>query len=176
MGWLCVLFTFETIAMLKRFVKYYKPHLKLLAVTMAVAIGGSVCKLFVPALARKVMNTYLPDENLTMLWGTLSVMLVLIAFTSVFSYIRVKWGHILGVRMEYDMRTDFFGHIQKLSFNYFDNEKTGNIMSRISNDLNRIAEVAHHAPEDILLSTTLIIGSFVIMFNFNAKYRPNLKF
>lgn len=154
--------------MLIRFVKYYKPHLRLLAVTMLAAIGGSVCKLFVPALARKVLNTYLPDENLLMLWGTLAIMLGLIAFTSVFSYIRVKWGHVLGVRMEYDMRTDFFGHIQKLSFNYFDNEKTGNIMSRISNDLNRIAEVAHHAPEDILLSATLIIGSFIIMFNLNV--------
>ncbi len=86
----------------------------------------------------------------------------------VFEFIRMKWGHILGVRMEYDMREDIFRHIQKLSFNYFDNTKTGHIMSRISNDLNTIAEVAHHAPEDLILSFFLIVGSFIFMFSFNS--------
>ncbi len=154
--------------MLKRFVKYYRPHIRLLALTMFVAVAGSACKLFIPAFARTILNTHLPNENMSAVRIYLAVMLALIALTSVLSYIRVKWGHILGVRMEYDMRTDLFSHIQKLSFNYFDNVKTGHIMSRISNDLNTIAEVAHHAPEDILISTSLIIGAFAVMFTFNA--------
>jgi len=154
--------------MLKRFIKYYRPHTGLLVPTMFAAIAGSVCKLFIPAFARTILNTHLPNRDTRAVWISLIVMLALIALTSILSYIRVKWGHILGVRMEYDMRTDLFSHIQKLSFNYFDNVKTGHIMSRISNDLNTIAEVAHHAPEDILISTSLIIGAFVIMFTFNA--------
>ena len=154
--------------MLKRFVKYYRPHKRLLVTTMLAAIAGSVCKLFIPAFARTILNTHLPNRDTQAVWIYLIVMLALIALTSALSYIRVKWGHILGVRMEYDMRTDLFSHIQKLSFNYFDNVKTGHIMSRISNDLNTIAEVAHHAPEDILISTSLIIGAFIMMFTFNA--------
>ncbi|MHC5083468.1 MAG: ABC transporter ATP-binding protein, partial [Planctomycetota bacterium] len=93
---------------------------------------------------------------------------MLIVLATVMSYIRVRWGHVLGVRMEFDMRADFFTHLQKLSFNYFDNVKTGHLMSRISNDLNQIAEVAHHAPEDLLISISLIIGAFTVMFHFNV--------
>jgi ABC-type multidrug transport system fused ATPase/permease subunit len=86
----------------------------------------------------------------------------------VLNYIRMKWGHILGVRMETDMRRDIFRHIQKLSFSYFDNVKTGHIMSRISNDLNMIAEVAHHAPEDLIISLVIILGAYVFMFVFSV--------
>jgi len=80
----------------------------------------------------------------------------------------MRWGHVLGVRMESDMRADIFQHLQKLSFTYYDNVKTGHIMSRISNDLNTIAEVAHHAPEDLLISVFTIFGSFYFMFSFNS--------
>jgi len=154
--------------MLRRFVKYYRRHLRLLAITLFAAVAGAACKLFIPAFARTILRTHLPNGDITTVWIYLAAMLGLILLTSVLSYIRVKWGHILGVRMEYDMRGDLFSHIQKLSFNYFDNVKTGHIISRISNDLNTIAEIAHHAPEDILISTCLIIGAFVIMFTFNA--------
>jgi len=83
------------------------------------------------------------------------------------NYVRIKWGHIMGVRMEADMRQDLFRHVQKLSFTYFDNTKTGHIMSRISNDLNLISEVAHHAPEDLLISVVVIIGAYAFMFMFS---------
>ncbi len=89
-------------------------------------------------------------------------------FKTIFQYIRMRWGHVLGVRMEFDMRADIFQHLQKLSFTYYDNVKTGHIMSRISNDLNTIAEVAHHAPEDLLISVFTILGSFYFMFQFNT--------
>ncbi len=92
----------------------------------------------------------------------------MVGVLTILNFIRIKWGHILGVRMEYDMREDIFRHIQKLSFTYFDNTKTGHIMSRISNDLSKISEVAHHAPEDLIISLAVITGAFVFMFAFSA--------
>ncbi len=154
--------------MLKRFIKYYKPHRRLLSITLAAAVIGAVLTVFIPAVTRRLLDQHIPNENLAGIIQGLSMMLILILLTTAMSYIRVKWGHILGVRMEFDMRAEFFGHLQKLSFNYFDNVKTGHLMSRISNDLGQIAEVAHHAPEDLLISTSLIIGAFIAMFNFNA--------
>ncbi len=137
--------------------------------TMSAAVLGALGTIFIPALTRKILNTYVKQAEFTAVAISLSIMLGLIALTAILAYIRVKWGHILGVRMEFDMRADFFRHIQKLSFKYFDNTKTGHIMSRISNDLNTIAEVAHHAPEDILISSSLIIGAFIFMFHFNTQ-------
>ena len=136
--------------------------------TMATAVVGAVLTVFIPAVTRKLLDVHIPDDNLDGIVRSLGVMVALILLTTAMSYIRVKWGHILGVRMEFDMRAEFFGHLQKLSFNYFDNVKTGHLMSRISNDLNQIAEVAHHAPEDLLISVSLIIGAFIAMFRFNA--------
>ena len=154
--------------MLKRFIKYYKPHRGLLTLTLAAAVIGAILTVFIPAVTRRILDESIPNDDLGGIIRNLAIMLLLILLTTVMSYIRVKWGHILGVRMEFDMRAEFFSHLQKLSFNYFDNVKTGHIMSRISNDLNQIAEVAHHAPEDILISGSLITGAFFAMFHFNA--------
>jgi ATP-binding cassette subfamily B protein len=154
--------------MLKRFIQYYKPHRGLFCLTMAAAILGSVLTVFIPAITRRLLDEAIPHRDLSGIIRLLAAMLMLVLLTTVLTYIRVKWGHILGVRMEFDMRAAFFSHLQKLSFNYFDNVKTGHLMSRISNDLNQIAEVAHHAPEDLLISGSLITGAFVAMFHFNT--------
>ncbi len=136
--------------------------------TMAAAVIGAVLTVFIPAVTRQLLDKHIPDKNFGGIVTSLILMAALIVFSTTMAYIRVKWGHILGVRMEFDMRAEFFGHLQKLSFNYFDNVKTGHLMSRISNDLNQIAEVAHHAPEDLLISISLIVGAFIAMFQFNA--------
>lgn len=154
--------------MLKRFIKYYKPHRGLFFLTMAAAMIGAVLTVFIPAVTRRLLDEYIPNDNLDGITRSLGLMAALILLTTAMAYIRVRWGHILGVRMEFDMRAEFFSHLQKLSFNYFDNVKTGHLMSRISNDLNQIAEVAHHAPEDLLISISLITGAFIAMFHFNA--------
>jgi ATP-binding cassette, subfamily B, bacterial len=154
--------------MIKRFVAYYKPHRKLFILDMSVAVLTAILSIFFPALTRTLLKTYVPDKDVRMIVIALVAMLLIFMFRAIFNYIRIRWGHILGVRMEYDMRSDIFSHIQKLSFTYFDNTKTGHIMSRISNDLNMIAEVAHHAPEDLLISILIIIGSFLAMFRFNS--------
>ncbi len=155
--------------MLKRFLKYYGPHKGLFILDMTVAMIASFMAILIPALTRNLLNTHIPSENIPAIAKALILLLAIVIIRTVMAYIRIKWGHILGVRMEYDMRADFFHHIQKLSFNYFDNVKTGHLMSRISNDLNYIAEIAHHAPEDFIISTFLIIGAFIVMFSINAS-------
>lgn len=153
--------------MIKRFISYYKPHIKLFYLDMFCAFIAGVLSIFFPFLTRRLLIEHIPGKDLRMVLLLLILMLSIYIVKSVLIYIRVRWGHILGVRMEYDMRADIFRHIQKLSFTYFDNTKTGHIMSRISNDLNMIAEIAHHAPEDLLISVTIISGAFIFMFSFN---------
>lgn len=154
--------------MLKRFLSYYKPHKFLFILDIFVALLSSVLIIYFPNLTRMLLNKYVPQKNIRMIVTLISIMIAIYLLKMVFDFIRIKWGHILGVRMEYDMRADIFRHIQKLSFSYFDNTKTGHIMSRISNDLNMIAEVAHHAPEDLIISLFVITGSFIFMFSFNT--------
>jgi len=117
----------------------------------------------IPLLVRQVLKYYLPEGNMSKLWIAMGIAAVIVAGMSVTNYINMKWGHILGTRIETDMRSTLFRHLQKLSFKYFDNTKTGHIMSRISNDLFTISEVAHHAPEDLFISTVMITGAFIVM-------------
>ena len=154
--------------MLKRFLAYYKPHKLLFCVDISVALLSSALAILIPSMVRTLLNDYIPDKNARAIIIYFALMILIYLAKMVFEFIRMKWGHILGVRMEYDMREDIFRHVQKLSFTYFDGTKTGHIMSRISNDLNTISEVAHHAPEDLILSIFLIVGSFFFMFRFNS--------
>ncbi|RLC54005.1 MAG: ABC transporter ATP-binding protein [Candidatus Cloacimonadota bacterium] len=155
--------------MLKRFFKYYKPHRGLFILDMTVAFLAAILAIFTPVITRSLLKVHIPNKDLRGIIVLLVVMAVIMIFKAVFTYIRIRWGHVMGVRMESDMRSDVFAHLQKLSFNYFDNVKTGHIMSRISNDLNMIAEVAHHAPEDLIISVFMIIGSFIAMFYYNKQ-------
>lgn len=153
--------------MLRRFLRYYKPHMPLFVLDMSAATAMAAVSIFFPYITRSLLKTYIPGRDLRMITVSLALMAAIYIATLGCNYIRIKWGHILGVRMETDMRRDIFRHIQKLSFTYFDNTKTGHIMSRISNDLNMIAEVAHHAPEDLLISLVVIVGAYLFMFTFS---------
>ncbi|HMA69358.1 MAG TPA: ABC transporter ATP-binding protein [Candidatus Mcinerneyibacterium sp.] len=155
--------------MLKKFISYYKPHIKLFILDMFVALIATIVEVFFPFFTRKLLREHIPSKNVDLIVTTFLIIIGIFIVKMICNYIRIKWGHILGVRMEYDMRSDIFRHLQKLSFNYYDQTKTGHIMSRISNDLNRITEVAHHGPENLILSTLKIIGAFIFMFMFNAK-------
>ncbi|MCF7859272.1 MAG: ABC transporter ATP-binding protein/permease [Candidatus Cloacimonetes bacterium] len=154
--------------MLKRFIGYYKPHRFLFTLDMTVAFLAAVLSILTPILTRTLLKVHIPNKDLEKIVFFLALMTGIMVFKSLFTYIRIRWGHVMGVRMESDMRSEVFAHLQKLSFNYFDNVKTGHIMSRISNDLNMIAEVAHHAPEDLIISVFMIIGSFLAMFHYNS--------
>ena len=156
--------------MLKRFFAYYRPHKKLFAVDLITAFLHAAFMMVVPFLVVKMLNReQLSRATLTDIWLTIGVLGILMLLMAATEFINVKWGHILGTRIETDMRADIFRHLQKLSFRYFDKTKTGHIMSRISNDLFTISELAHHAPEDFLISVTLIIGSLIFMFIMNWK-------
>jgi ATP-binding cassette, subfamily B, bacterial len=145
--------------MLKRFISYYRPHWPLLALDMTTAVTRSVFAILIPWLSRDILGRWAPAGDLVMVgWYTLAT-LALAAGMCWTTYINTFWGHVLGTRMETDMRGDLFHHLQKLSFSYFDNTKTGHIMSRISNDLFTISEIAHHGPEDLFISVITLVGA-----------------
>ena len=145
------------------FLSYYKPHLALFLLDMACALGISLVDLAFPYLSRYSMNTLLPQS----LYGTFfTVMAILVAayvLRSLMYYIVGYYGHMMGVRIEADIRRDVFGHMQDLSFSFYDKNRTGQLMSRAINDLFEITELAHHGPEDLFISLVTLIGAFVMM-------------
>ncbi len=146
-----------------RFFGYYKPHKKLFLIDLICSFTISVCNMFYPMIARNIMNDYVPNSNLRLLIVWAIVLACIYALKCVMTYIVGYWGHILGVRIQGDMRQDLFRHIQTLSFSYFDENKTGVVMSRIVNDLFEVSELAHHGPEDLFNSCISIIGALVML-------------
>ena len=149
--------------MIKKFIAYYKPHKKLFFLDMFFAFLISVFDLIFPIFTRNMINNIIPEGNMGLLlkWTIIMGLLFIIRYIS--QYIVAYYGHLLGVRIEHDMRRDIFGHLQTLPFSYYDNTKTGHIMSRIINDLRDITELAHHGPEDLFISGVMLIGSFFIL-------------
>ncbi len=148
---------------LKRFFAYYKPHRKLFLFDLICSFTISVCNMFYPMIARNIMNDYVPKGNLRLLITWAIVLACIYVLKCVLTYIVGYWGHILGVHIQGDMRQDLFRHIETLPFSYFDENKTGNIMSRIVNDLFEVSELAHHAPEDLFNSFISLIGALVML-------------
>ncbi len=157
----------EQIAILKTFVHYYPKHKKLLVLDMIFVVLTPLFSTALPVIVYNAFQTYLPQKNIRMLICCLLGILCLTVFNIISNYIKTRFGHTLGVRMEADMRTDLFTHLQKLSFSYFDKTKTGHIMSKITNDLTMIAEVAHHCPEDIISAILMLIGGLTVMLCIN---------
>lgn len=149
--------------MIRRFIKYYAPHKRLFFADMVCALVLAVCDLVYPEITRKMLNTYIPDGKLKMLLVLAAVLLSVYVLKMLLNYFVQYYGHIVGVRMQADMRRDVFSHLQQLPLTYFDKNKTGAIMSRIINDLMDISELAHHGPEDLFLSVLMLIGAFVMM-------------
>lgn len=156
--------------LLKNFLGYYRPHKKLVALDFGSAFMVAVLSSLMPYGIKLILDDYLPQRDLKMITLTIAVIFVMCILLGIFMYVNTRWGHVLGVRMEGDMRTDMFAHLQKLSFKYFDHNKTGHIMSRISNDLTLIAEAAHHAPEDLLMALLTLTGAFAFMFHINPLF------
>ncbi len=153
---------------LKRFIPYYKPHLKLFIIDMVCAFIISVFNLVYPYITKEIINTYVPQKMLYFMLAGLGALLVLYVIKAVLNYVLQYWGHLVGVRMPADMRSELFRHLQKLPFSYFDENKTGVIMSRMTNDLFQISELAHHGPEDVFLSVITIIGAFIVLLTINV--------
>ena len=149
--------------MLKRFFGYYKPHKKLFILDLVCSFTISVCNMFYPMIARNIMNNYVPNKNLQLLIVWAVVLACIYILKSILTYIVGCWGHILGVRIQGDMRRDLFRHVETLSFSFFDENKTGVVMSRIVNDLFEVSELAHHGPEDVFNSFISIIGALIML-------------
>lgn len=151
------------IKLLKRFISYYKPHKRLFFIDMIFAFLISISDLVFPVFTRKMINEIIPEGRMDLLVKWTIIMILLFSLRYVSNFIVAYWGHLLGVRIEHDMRKDIFSHLQTLPFSYFDNNKTGHIMSRIINDLRDITELAHHGPEDLFISLVMLIGSFAVL-------------
>ncbi len=153
--------------LLRRFAAYYKPHRVLFYTDLACAFVVALCDLFYPMIAKSIINDYVPNQNLRMLLIWSAVLLGIYILKAGLNYFIQYWGHIVGVRIQGDMRRDMFRHMQKLPFSYFDETKTGTIMSRMINDLMDISELAHHGPEDLFLSVIMLVGSFIMLAGIN---------
>ena len=153
--------------MVKKFISYYKPHWKLFSIDMTCAFIVAVCDLFYPMIAQDIINIYVPDRNLRMVLTWAGVLLAIYLVKALLNFVIQYWGHIVGVRMQGDMRRDLFRQMQKLPFTFFDENKTGSLMSRLVNDLQDVSELAHHGPENLFLSFVLFIGSFILLGNIN---------
>ncbi len=155
--------------MIRRFFSYYKPHRRLFIIDFTAAVIVAILELFFPVAVQWFIDELLPGDN----WGlivTVSVLLLLVYILStLLQYVVTYLGHKLGVNIETDMRQELFYHVQKQSFRFFDNTKTGHIMSRITNDLFDIGELAHHGPEDFFIAAMTFFGAFIIMFNINLE-------
>ena len=151
--------------MLKRFLSYYKPHRGLFILDLTAALLCSCAGLIYPSIARTIINDYAPNHNLRALIFASLILLVLYVFKAVCSYIIGYYGHVFGVRVQADMRRDLFAKFQRLPFSYFDKNKTGDLLSRLVGDLFDVAELAHHAPENLLLASLMLTGSFFILWS-----------
>ena len=155
--------------MIKDFIKYYAPYKKLFFLDLLAAFLFSVCNLVYPMITRDIMNDVVPNKDLRMLIVFGIILLVIFIFKAVLNHFMQYWGHVVGVRMQGDMRSYVFTHLQKLPSSYFDNNKTGVTMSRIINDLMEVSELAHHGPEDLFISAVMLVGSFFILLNINIS-------
>jgi ATP-binding cassette subfamily B protein len=155
--------------LLRRFISYYKPHKRLFFIDMFFALLISISDLVFPVFTRKMINEIIPEGRMDLLVRWTIIMTILFVLRYISNYIVSYWGHLLGVRIEHDMRRDIFTHLQSLPFSYYDNNKTGHIMSRIVNDLRDITELAHHGPEDLFISLVMLLGSFIVLIRIEWK-------
>ena len=156
----------------QRFFSYYKPYKGLFFADMFFAIMGAAVTLIIPLIIRYITSTvifYEADEALKVIIKLALLMVGLVLLEAYCNFFIAYQGHIMGAKMEYDMRNEIFAHYQRLSFNFFDDQKVGQLMSRVTNDLFEISELFHHGPEDIVISIIKFIGSFAILASINIK-------
>lgn len=148
---------------MKVFISYFKPHYKLFILDLGCALVASLIDLAFPMVARRAMYDMLPGKEYHTFFTVMMIVAVAFLLRVAMNYIITYWGHMFGVRVEADLRDDLFTHIQTLDFRFFDRNKTGQLMNRMTGDLFEITELAHHGPEDLFIAFVTIIGSTIIM-------------
>ena len=149
--------------MLKRFVSYYRPHWKMLTLDMLASLLISVIGMVYPVVTNKMLNIYIPEKMYTTIVIAGIIVLGLYIVRMLLRYFVQYYGHVIGVKMQSQMRQDLFSHLQRLPFRFYDNHETGRIMTRITSDLFEVCELAHHGPENLLISSVMIVLSFVYL-------------
>ena len=143
--------------MLKRFISYYKPHRLVFTLDMLAALAVALVGIVYPVITRLMLNDLIPNRNYRMV-VIFGVSLLVIYFVRMaLNYFIQYYGHVMGVRMQANMRTDMFNHLEKLPYSFYDNNETGKIMSRMTTDLWEISELAHHGPENLLISSVSVV-------------------
>ncbi len=153
--------------MLKRFFAYYRPHLGIFILDMLASLVVALVGIFYPMVTRTMLNDLIPNKNYRMVVLFGIVLLLLYLVRMLLNYFIQYYGHVMGVRMQAEMRSDMFEHLEKLPFKYFDNNETGKIMSRMTNDLMEISELAHHGPENLLISSVSVVTAFIYLATIN---------
>ncbi|EJT4732643.1 ABC transporter ATP-binding protein [Listeria monocytogenes] len=155
--------------MLKRFFSYYKPYRTLFIIDFGCAVLAAILELAFPVAVNHLIDTLLPGKDFGLIITAALALLFFYILNTFMQYIVTYFGHMLGLNIETDMRRDLFSHLQKQPFGFYDNQKTGKLMSRMTTDLFEIGEVAHHGPEDIFISIMSLFGAFFLMLNINVK-------
>lgn len=152
---------------LKHFLSYYRPYKKIFVVDLMFALIFSLCGLVYPILTRTILDDLIPAKDITMIVICCVSLLVIYIVRAVMDYLVCYHGHKMGVMMQADMRSDLFVHLEKLPYKYYDNQETGQLMARMTNDLFNVSELAHHGPENIFIATLMTVGSFVYLCTIN---------
>ena len=154
---------------LKRFFSYYKPHKRLFVLDFSCAILSGLLELGFPLAVKSFVDRLLPSQNWGLILGATTGLLVIYLLNTSLQYIVNYWGHVLGISIETEMRRKAFDHLQKLSFHFYDNHKTGHLVARVTKDLEDVGEVAHHGPEDAFIAVMTFIGALILMFSLHVK-------
>lgn len=153
--------------MLKKFISYYKPHKKIFALDMGASFFVSIIGIFYPIVTRTMLNDLIPNKKYRDIIFSALILLILYFVRMLLNYFIQYKGHVMGVKMQAQMRHDMFVHLEKLPFSFYDTHETGKIMSRMTNDLMDISELAHHGPENLIISTITIFTSFFYLSTIN---------
>ena len=153
----------NTLALLKRFARYYRPYRGLFVLDFTSAVAAGVLELAFPVAVTLFIDRLLPTGQLGLIGLAAAGLLAIYLVNAGLQVIVTYWGHMLGIRIETEMRRKAFDHLQKLSFGFFDNQKTGHLVARLTKDLEEIGEVAHHGPEDLFIALMTLVGAFLLM-------------
>lgn len=153
--------------MFRRFISYYKPHRLIFSLDMGASFLVSVIGIFYPIITRKMLNEFIPNKEFRLIIISSVSLIGLYLIRMGLNFFIQYQGHVMGVKMQAQMRRDMFCHLQKLPYKFYDDHETGKIMSRMTNDLFEVSELAHHGPENIIISTLTIITSFVYLASIN---------
>ena len=153
--------------MLKRFISYYKPYLGMFSLDMLASFVISIIGIGYPILTNLLLDNFIPNKNLTLIVWCGVILFAIYFVRMLLRYFVQYYGHVIGVKMQADMRRDMFKKLEKLPFSYYDEHETGKIMSRMTNDLMDVSELAHHGPENVFICGVTVVLSFVYLMTIN---------